>query len=179
MLDTHAVARSLTDAGIEPAQADAITDAVRQAAEQGDHVTGDQFKVGPGPGVVIGHASGYAPAITQFTTTAGDWQDVYLGLLVDAEATGRVLDADANSVEGAQLIVRYGAALPGAGILAGFVSGSMTTDTDGAFALHSLVPNTPVTIQAEIGTQRTEAVTVTVGTGTVYENIVLRFTRGL
>ena len=46
MFDTHAIARSLTDAGIEQAQADAITDAVRQAAEQGDHVTGDQFKVG-------------------------------------------------------------------------------------------------------------------------------------
>ena len=33
MFDTHAIARSLTDAGIEPAQADAITNAVRQAAE--------------------------------------------------------------------------------------------------------------------------------------------------
>ena len=36
MLDTHAVARSLTDAEFTPAQADAITDAVRQAAEHGD-----------------------------------------------------------------------------------------------------------------------------------------------
>lgn len=33
MLDTHAIARSLTDAGLEQAQADAITNAVRQAAE--------------------------------------------------------------------------------------------------------------------------------------------------
>ncbi len=33
MFDTHAIARTLTDAGIEPAQADAITNAVRQAAE--------------------------------------------------------------------------------------------------------------------------------------------------
>ena len=46
MLDTHAVARSLTDAEFTPAQADAITNAVRLAAEQGDHVTPDQFKVG-------------------------------------------------------------------------------------------------------------------------------------
>ena len=46
MLDTHAVARSLTDAEFTPAQADAITNAVRQAAEQGDHVTSDQFKAG-------------------------------------------------------------------------------------------------------------------------------------
>ena len=46
MLDTHAVARPLTDAEFTPAQADAITNAVRLAAEQGDHVTSDQFKAG-------------------------------------------------------------------------------------------------------------------------------------
>ena len=46
MLDTHAVARSLTDVDFPPAQADAITDAVRLAAERGDHVTSDQFKAG-------------------------------------------------------------------------------------------------------------------------------------
>ena len=46
MFDTHAVARSLTDADFTPAQADAITNAVRLAAEQGDAVTSDQFKAG-------------------------------------------------------------------------------------------------------------------------------------
>ena len=46
MLDTHAVARSLTDAEFTPAQADAITAAVRQAAEHGNQVTSDQFKTG-------------------------------------------------------------------------------------------------------------------------------------
>ncbi len=46
MLDTHAVARSLTDAEFTPAQADAITNAVRLAAEHGDQVTSDQFKAG-------------------------------------------------------------------------------------------------------------------------------------
>ena len=46
MLDTHAVARSLTDAELTPAQADAITNAVRLAADHGDHVTSDQFKAG-------------------------------------------------------------------------------------------------------------------------------------
>ena len=46
MLDTHAVARALTDAEFTPAPADAITNAVRLAAEQGDHVTSDQFKAG-------------------------------------------------------------------------------------------------------------------------------------
>ena len=34
MFDTHTIARTLTDAGIESAHADAITDAVRRAAER-------------------------------------------------------------------------------------------------------------------------------------------------
>ena len=46
MLDTHAVARSLTAADFTPAQADAVTDALRLVVEQGDHVTSDQFKAG-------------------------------------------------------------------------------------------------------------------------------------
>ena len=46
MLDTHAVARSLTDADFTPAQADALVNALRQAAEQGDPVTSDQFRAG-------------------------------------------------------------------------------------------------------------------------------------
>ena len=46
MLDTHAVARSLTAADFTPAQADAVTDALRLVAEQGDHVTSDQFRAG-------------------------------------------------------------------------------------------------------------------------------------
>ena len=36
----------MTDADLTPAQADAITDAIRQAAEHGDHVTSEQFKTG-------------------------------------------------------------------------------------------------------------------------------------
>lgn len=46
MLDTHAIARSLTDAKLTAEQADAITAAVRQAAEHGDHVTADKFDAG-------------------------------------------------------------------------------------------------------------------------------------
>ena len=39
MFDTHAIARTLTAAGLTPAQADAITDAVREAADHGDYAT--------------------------------------------------------------------------------------------------------------------------------------------
>ena len=39
MLDTLAIARTLTDAGMDRDQAGAVTAAVQQAAEHGDHVT--------------------------------------------------------------------------------------------------------------------------------------------
>ena len=44
MFDTHAIARALTDAGAGPKLADAITEAVKQAAEHGDHVTSDMLR---------------------------------------------------------------------------------------------------------------------------------------
>ena len=43
MFDTHTNTRNLTDAGLEPEHASAITDAVRQAAEHGNHVTPDRL----------------------------------------------------------------------------------------------------------------------------------------
>lgn len=46
MFDTHAIARRLAGAGFTVEQADAITDAVRQAAARGDHVTSETFAAG-------------------------------------------------------------------------------------------------------------------------------------
>lgn len=46
MFDTHAIAWSLSEANLTEAQVDAITEAVRQAADHGDHVTSEQFKAG-------------------------------------------------------------------------------------------------------------------------------------
>ena len=43
MLDTFPIARRLTDAELTPPQVEAITDAVRQAAEHGSHVTPDRL----------------------------------------------------------------------------------------------------------------------------------------
>jgi hypothetical protein len=42
VFDTHAIARQLAQADPTPEQVDAITDAVRRAAEHGEHVTPDQ-----------------------------------------------------------------------------------------------------------------------------------------
>ena len=44
MLDTPATARSLTNVDFTPAQADAVANAVRLAAEHGDHVTRDRSR---------------------------------------------------------------------------------------------------------------------------------------
>ena len=46
MLDTLAVAQRLAAGGVDRDQAEVIADAIRQAVEQGDHVTSDQFKAG-------------------------------------------------------------------------------------------------------------------------------------
>lgn len=43
MFDTFAIARRLTNAELTPAQVEAITDAVRQAAEHGHHVMPDRL----------------------------------------------------------------------------------------------------------------------------------------
>ena len=43
MFDSLTVARQLTEAGIERAQADAIADGIRQAAEHGEHVAPAQL----------------------------------------------------------------------------------------------------------------------------------------
>lgn len=69
MFDTHAIARSLTDADLTPAQADAI----RQAAEHGDHVTSEQFKTG----LAELRADIYRAMLIQTGVTAG-----LLGLLL-------------------------------------------------------------------------------------------------
>ncbi len=46
MLDTLEITRTLTDTGLKPDQAAAITHAVQQAAEHSKHVTPEEFKAG-------------------------------------------------------------------------------------------------------------------------------------
>ena len=46
MLGTLAVAQRLTAGGVDRDQAEVIADAIRQAVEEGDHVTSAQFNAG-------------------------------------------------------------------------------------------------------------------------------------
>ena len=43
MIDTHAIARRLADSGLPSKQVDAITDALREVSEHGDHVTPEKL----------------------------------------------------------------------------------------------------------------------------------------
>ena len=44
MFDSLTIARQLTEAGIERTQADVLADAIRQAAEHGEHVTPERLR---------------------------------------------------------------------------------------------------------------------------------------
>ena len=46
MFDTHSIARTPSEVDLTPAQVDAMTEAVRPAADHGYHVTSEQFKAG-------------------------------------------------------------------------------------------------------------------------------------
>ena len=46
MLDTLAVAQEMTAGGIDRGHAEVIANAIRKVAEEGGHVTADQFKAG-------------------------------------------------------------------------------------------------------------------------------------
>ena len=130
----------------------------------------------PGPGLLVGHADGYAPAVSTVTLTkAGDQRDAHLRLSVGAEATGHVLDSASNPVSGARLIVSYANTLAGAGILVGLVGGhQQMTALDGTFAIEGLVPHTPVTVYAAFEQKRTNRVTLELGPGMAQDDILLR-----
>ena len=130
----------------------------------------------PGPGLIVGHADGYAPAVSTVTLTkAGDQRDAHLRLPVGAEASGHVLDSASNPVSGARLIVSYADTLAGAGILAGLVGGhQQVTDPDGTFAIEGLVPHTPVTVYAAFEQRQTNRVTIELGPGMAQDDILLR-----
>ena len=128
----------------------------------------------PASGVLVAHADAYAPAVSEFSTATEKLVDVHIRLSADGEARGQVLDAAANPVAGAQLIVRYADTAAKALMLAGFVGGAPITTADGTFALNGLVPNSPVTLHAEYDGQRTNMVTIEIAPGQVRSDVVLR-----
>ena len=128
----------------------------------------------PGPAVVLARAAGYAPSIGAVTVEAGKVRDARVGLLLEAVATGYVEDRRGSPVAGAWVSASYPDTTAGAGQLQSFIGGRPLTGPDGAFTLNGLVPDTPISLQAEIDDRRSEVVTVTVGPGMMQQNVVLR-----
>lgn len=128
----------------------------------------------PGPGVVMARAAGYAPSLGAVTIEAGKVRDARIGLLLEAVATGQVQDRGGSPVAGARVSASYPDTTAGADQLQSFIGGRPFTGPDGAFALNGLVPDTPISLQAELDGRRSEAVTVTVGPGMLQQNVVLR-----
>lgn len=128
----------------------------------------------PGPAVVMARADGYAPSLGAVTVEAGKARDARIGLLLEAVAAGQVQDRGGSPVTGARVSASYPDTTAGAGQLQAFIGGRPFTGPDGAFALNGLVPDTPISLQAELDGRRSEAVTVTVGPGMVQQNVVLR-----
>lgn len=137
------------------------------------------FKIGDLPGgsaTIIANAEGFAPFWSELTINAGESRDARIRLLMEANVTGTVLNADGSPVHAAYVVASYPDEVGGYGLLESFTGGEPWTDTDGAFELYGLIPGVPVHLRAELddGTL-SDIVTVTVPSGTVQENVVLRF----
>ena len=137
------------------------------------------FKIGDLPGgsaTIIANAEGFAPFWSELTIDAGESRDARIRLLMEANVTGTVLNADGSPVHAAYVVASYPDEVGGYGLLESFTGGEPWTDTDGAFELYGLIPGVPVHLRAELddGTL-SDIVTVTVPSGTVQENVVLRF----
>ena len=61
----------------------------------------------------------------------------------------------------------------GGTLVEGFVGGRPLTGTDGVFALDGLMPDTPIALQAELGSRRSPVETISVGPGMMRLDIVL------
>ncbi len=145
-----------------------VSDAAR--AEQGVVLFED---LPPGPVVMLARAEGFAPFVGTTTLVAGSMRDVSIDLLLEAVIMGLVTTQDGSPVVGAPLNVRYSHTANG--LLKGFVGGSPITDSQGVFVLDGIVPDTPISLRAEIGNGKlSNVVTVTVAPGTVqHTNLVV------
>lgn len=72
-----------------------------------------------GPAVIYAHASGFAPYFGELTVDGGKVHERQLGLLLEAVASGKVLNSDDSAAVGANVHVGYDSSLAGADTLAG------------------------------------------------------------
>lgn len=128
-----------------------------------------------GPAVIYARAVGYGPHFRALTVEGGKRLDAQIGLLLEAVASGRVLDRRGNPAVGATVRVGYGLSVPGADVLASLIRGRVKSDAEGTFSVGGLVPDTSVALQAELDGRLSDVVTVrSIGPGTEQGGLVLR-----
>ena len=127
-----------------------------------------------GPAVLVVIADGFAPYWSAITLDKDD-HSARAGLLLEAAATGMVVDSSGSPVRGAFVNVTYSDEAGGYGLLEGYTTGRLMTRADGEFSVYGLLPDTSVSMQAELEDGRvTNAVTINVAPGFIYEGLILR-----
>ena len=126
----------------------------------------------PGPAAVLARSAGFAPSIGSIVVEGGKEREARIGLLLEAQAAGRVVDAAGDPVAGAFVKARY-VRLPGGRRLESFVGGHPYTASDGGFSLDGLAPDTPIALHAEIDGRRSAETTITVSPGMRQTGIVI------
>ncbi|MCY4078430.1 MAG: carboxypeptidase regulatory-like domain-containing protein [Acidobacteria bacterium] len=140
------VSGTLVDRVNGRAIAGAITILMRQAtsivsstaiAERGEFKFGD---LPSGSALVISRADGYAPGVAAATLEPKvGGNSVRVGLLLEAQAAGTVVDSASAPVAEAEVLIAY-VNNPGAGVLESYAGGRFHTQADGEFALRALGP---------------------------------------
>ena len=106
-------------------------------------------------------ADGYAPYYGSLTVEAGKGYEEQIGLLLQAAASGTVVDAGGSAVVGAIINnVSNSESLPGAHVLASLAGGYVMTDVEGTFKVLGLVPDEMIALQAELDGQRSDIATI-------------------
>lgn len=125
-----------------------------------------------GPGIVVARAEGYAPTVGSFTAEAGRTRDARVGLLLEAQAAGQVVDNAGEPVQWAYVRATYPGMAAG-GMIESLVGGQLWTDADGNFAIDGLTPDTPIALQAEFDGRLSSSETIVVGPGMRRTGVVL------
>ena len=175
------LAGTLMDAATGRGVAGAVTVMVQDAggftslsgrAASGAYEIGD---LPSGPAVVMASAEGYAPAWRPVSIESGESHTAAFRLDLEALATGTVVDAGGLSVAGAYVFASYSDEEGAYGMLDSLVGGVPWTDAQGRFGLGGLIPDVPITLQAESADgELSNTVTVTIPPGSVRRNVELR-----
>ena len=128
-----------------------------------------------GPATIVAYADHFAPYFGTTTIEADKSHSMQIGLLLEARVSGRVLNQDDSPVSGALVHVGYDSSVAGRDFLAGLARGNTVTVPDGSFAIGGLLPDEPISLQAEFGGRTSDVVTVArITPGFQQSGVVLR-----